>query len=80
MQEFVNWLNLAKEPEEINKITNEQHEVQSSWEKIRAASSHRLERLGLKEEIKSNSSRGYRKSKLSQLSSKSSSSSRSALL
>ena len=80
IQEFVNWLNLAKEPEEINEITNEQHEVQNSWEKIFADASYRLERLELKEEIRSNSSRGSRKSKFSRLSSKSSSSSKSALL
>lgn len=80
IQEFVNWLNVAKEPDEINEISNEQHELQSSWEKIRAAASHRLERLELKEEIRSNSSRGSRKSKLSRLSSRSSSSSKSALL
>ena len=80
IQEFVNWLNLAKEPEEINEITNEQHEVQNSWEKIRADASYRLERLELKEEIRSHSSRGSRKSKFSRLSSKSSSSSKSALL
>ena len=80
IQEFVNWLNLAKEPEEINEITNEQHEVQNSWEKIFADASYRLERLELKEEIRSNSSQGSRKSKFSRLSSKSSSSSKSALL
>ena len=51
MQEFVNWLNLAKEPEEINEITKEQHEVQNSWEKIRGNASYRLERLELKEEM-----------------------------
>lgn len=80
IQEFVTWLNLAKEPDEINEITNEQHEVQSSWEIIHATASHRLEHLELKEEIKSNSLRGCHKSKLSRLSSKSSSSSKSALL
>ena len=80
IQEFVNWLNLAKEPEEINEIMNEQHEVQNSWEKIFANASYRLERLELKEEIRSNSSRGSRKSKFSRLLSKSSSSSKSALL
>ena len=80
LQEFVNWLNLAKEPEEINEITKEQYEVQNSWEKISADASYRLERLELKEEIRSNSSRGSRKSKFSRLSSKSSSSSKSALL
>ena len=80
LQEFVNWLNLAKEPEEINEITNEQCEVQNSWEKISADASSRLERLELKEEIRSNSSRGSRKSKFSRLSSKSSSSSKNALL
>ena len=80
LQEFVNWLNLAKEPEEINEITNEQYEVQTSWEKISADASYRLERLELKEEIRSNSSHGSRKSKSSRLSSKSSSSSKSALL
>ncbi|KAK2551652.1 hypothetical protein P5673_027433 [Acropora cervicornis] len=80
LQEFVNWLNLAKEPEEINEITNEQYEVQTSWEKISADASYRLERLELKEEIRSNSSHGSCKSKSSRLSSKSSSSSKSALL
>ena len=73
-------LEVAKEPEEINEITNQQHEVQNSWEKIFADASYRLERLELKEEIRSNSSRGSRKSKFSRLSSKSSSSSKSALL
>ena len=29
VQEFVKWFNLAKEPQEINEITNEQHEVHS---------------------------------------------------
>lgn len=59
---------------------NEQHEWQSSWEKLCAATSHLLECLKLKEDIKSNSSRGSRKSKLSQLSSKSFLPSKSSLL
>ena len=80
LQEFVNWFNLAKEPEEIDEITNEQYEVQNSRERISADASYRLERLELKEEIRSNSSHGSRKSKFSRLSSKSSSSSKSALL
>ena len=48
LQEFVNWLNWAKEPVEINEITNEQYEVQNSWEENICRRFLSLRALGIK--------------------------------
>ena len=70
-------MNLTAETGEINEITGEQNELQSSWEKVRATALRSLEFLEFKDETKSNLSYGSRKSGGSN---KSSLSSRIALL
>ena len=70
-------MNLTAETREINDITGEQYELQSSWKKVRATALSRLECLEFKDEPKSNLSYGSRKSRGSN---KSSLSSRIALL
>ena len=68
IQGFVDWMNLTVEAEEINEITRQQYELQSSWEKVRATALSRLELLEVKEETKSNSSYGSRISSSSSMS------------
>ena len=53
-------MNLTVEAEEINEITCQQYELQSSWEKVRATALSRPEFLEVKEEAKSNLSYGFR--------------------
>ena len=45
IQEFIDWMNLTVEAEEINEITRQQYELQGSWEKVRAMALSRLEYL-----------------------------------
>ena len=49
IQEFIDWMNLTVEAEEINEITRQQYELQGSWEKVRATALSRLEFLEVKE-------------------------------
>ena len=60
IQGFIDWMNLTVEAEEINEITRQQYELQSSWEKVRATVLCRLEILEAKEDTKSNLSYGSR--------------------
>ena len=60
IQGFIDWMNLTVEAEEINEITRQQYELQSSWEKVRATALSRLDILEAKEETKSNLSYGSR--------------------
>ena len=55
IQGFIDWMNLTVEAEEMNEISRQQYELQSSWEKVRATAPSRLEFLEVKEETKSNS-------------------------
>ena len=68
IQEFIDWMNLTVEAEEINEITRQQYELQSSWEKVRATALSRPEFLEVKEETKSNLSYGSRISSSSSVS------------
>ena len=68
IQGFIDWMNLTVEAEEINEITRQQYELQSSWEKVRATALSRLEFLEVKEETKSNLSYGSRISSSSSVS------------
>ena len=60
IQGFIDWMNLTVEAEEINEITRQQYELQSSWEKVRATALSRQETLEAKEDMKSNLSYGSR--------------------
>ena len=79
-QEFVDCLNLATDTEGINTITSEQQDLHVSWERIRSKALQRLDYLDSRDETKSNSSRGSRWSNFSQISAKSNSSCKDALL
>ena len=68
LQGFIDWMNLTVEAEEINEITCQQYELQSSWEKVRATALSRPEFLEVKEETKSNLSYGSRISSSSSVS------------
>ena len=68
IQGFIDWMNLTVEAEEINEITCQQYELQSSWEKVCATALSRLEFLQVKEETKSNLSNGSRISSSSSVS------------
>ena len=68
IQGFIDWMNLTVEAEEINEITRQQYELQSSWEKVRATALSRMEFLEVKEETKSNLSYGSRISSSSSVS------------
>ena len=68
IQGFIDWMNLTVEAEEINEITRQQYELQSSWEKVRATVLSRMEFLEVKEETKSNLSYGSRISSSSSVS------------
>ena len=68
IQGFIDWMNLTVEAEEINEITRQQYELQSSWEEVRATALSRLEFLEVKEETKSNLSYGSRISSSSSVS------------
>ena len=59
IQGFIDWMNLTVEAEEINEITRQQYELQSSWEKVRATALSRMEFLEVKEETKSNLSLSF---------------------
>ena len=80
MQKFVDRMNVTKEPEELHQLANMQKNLQSSLERASASALYRLEHLIEKEETKSNSLRGSRKSKYSQRSIRSTSPSKGALL
>ena len=56
------------EAEEINEITRQQYELQSSWERVRATALSRLEFLEVNEETRSNLSDGSRISSSSSVS------------
>ena len=43
VQGLIDWMNLTVKAEEINEITRQQYELQSSWEKVRATVLSRLE-------------------------------------
>ena len=79
-QEFVDCLNLTTDIEDISTITSEQQDLHVSWEKIRTKALHRLDYLDSRDETKSNSSPGSRRSNFSQRSAKSYSSCKDALL
>ena len=79
-QEFVDCLNLTTDTEDISTITSEQQDLHVSWEKIRTKALHRLDYLDSRDETKSNSSHGSRRSNFSQRSAKSYSSCKDALL
>ena len=51
-------MNLTVEAEEINEVTRQQYELQSSWEKVCTTVLSRLEILEAKDETKSNLSYG----------------------
>ena len=36
VQGLIDWMNLTVKAEEINEITRQQYELQSSWEKVRS--------------------------------------------
>lgn len=79
-QEFVDCLNYATDTEDISTITSEQQDLHVSWERIRSKALHRLDYLDSRNETKSNSSCGSRRSNFSQRSAKSNSSCKDALL
>ena len=68
IQGLIDWMNLTVEAEEINEITCQQYELQSSWEKVRATALSRPEFLEVKEETESNLSYGSRISSSSSVS------------
>ena len=43
VQGLIDWMNLTVKAEEINEITRQQYELQSSWEKVRSTVLSRLE-------------------------------------
>ena len=63
IQGFIDWRNLTAETREINGITGEQYELQSSWEKVRATALGHLEFLEFGDETESNLSYGSRRSR-----------------
>ena len=68
IQGLIDWMNLTVEAEEINEITCQQYELQSSSEKVRATALSRPEFLEVKEETESNLSYGSRISSSSSVS------------
>ena len=68
IQGFIDWMNLTVEAEEINEITCQQYELQSSWEKVRATALSHPQFLEVKEETESNLSYGSRISSSSSVS------------
>lgn len=65
--ELVDCLNLTSDTGDIGTITSEQQDLHVSWEKIRTKALHHLDYLDLRDETKSNSSHGSRRSNFSEI-------------